>query len=664
MKAFSTESIWLRWNWTDREIENPKLLRESIETAEALGFSGLWATVDGIRYDATDRKVIQASVQASQWARCRGIAFWISVDPRQAARSLIARSGERAECLMHNLKNSDPNSLTRVRDNRFSIHLPLPEPVASPWMCDQAVQFIASGLERVFLFKTREGFIQTETVRDVTPQSRINFNLFKNEAEVFGEAACPEQEDWRVIAFIRFDTNAYDFAGMVSNDLLYQWMEDLFDAGACIDGLAWNRPGYPEKGLPISRSLIGCFKNEFGYDARDALPGLVLPMDNGAHVRIRCDYGSLVWQITAEAHRKTHSFAKTFFGSVHGSILGTLPDCGGQTCFSSIQEDPWAELKSCTVGFIDAGSLVDETRLLASCVIAKSLGVFSKGRRAMLNMPLETKQLVRTLELAALYSVDGLIALGGRQVPSSNRRQVEMQVLSLLEIDKDHSPELDFAWLNQRIATIHELTQNFFPDSNVAVVYPIDTLRAAPSETAAHYRRVLSDWIGGLVRSGLQIDVISPGLFRKGRLSSEGFRVGQRFYQAVLYPYPEILNPDSLEILSWMKKKGFPVLLGGSQPVFTTTGKRIPHLFETVFDPETDAIPNLKEWGVPSILEVPNGALATVIPIGSETLVMVLPAESGKTVRGEACLGGVRVEMETSNLAVYSIRSGKAIKSL
>jgi hypothetical protein len=264
MLRSSTQSTWLKWRWSDREIENPKLLRETIEQAEAMGFSGLWAVIDGVRYDATDRKAIQAAAQASQWARCRGIAFWISADPRQASRSLISKSGENAECLVHNLTGTDPADLPRVLQNRFSVRMGLPASLVSPWIQDQAVRFIPSGLERVFLFRIRDGRIQADTVRDVTGQSRIDFNLVRNETEIFGEAFCSEDEDWRMLAFVRFETNAYDYAGMVSNDLMYNWMENLFDAGACLDGLAWDRPGYPETGFPISRSLIGCFKTEFG----------------------------------------------------------------------------------------------------------------------------------------------------------------------------------------------------------------------------------------------------------------------------------------------------------------------------------------------------------------------------------------------------------------
>ena len=643
MRNLSTESTWLKWGWIDQEIENPKLLRETIEQAEAMGFSGLWAVIDGVRYDATDRKVIQAAAQASQWARCRGIAFWISADPRQASRSLIARSGERADCLVHHLTGTDPATLPRVLQNRFSVRMDLPAPLVSPWIQDQAVQFIPSGLERVFLFKIRDSRIQADTVRDVTGQSRIDFNLIRNEAEIFGEASCSEDEDWRVLAFVRFETNSYDFAGMVSTDLLYNWMENLFDAGACLDGLAWDRPGYPEIGFPISRSLIGCFNTEFGYDVRDALFGLALPVDNGSHVRIRCDYRSLVWQVVAEAHRRLHSFAGTFFGSIHAGILYAVPDSCDTSRFSSFQADPWAELKSCTVGLVDVDPFTDENRVLAACALAKSLGVFSKGRRALMNMPVEKGEFIRALELASLFSVEGLIETSSPINAESG---------------------LDYSWLNQRMATIHELTQNHFPEANVAVVYPIDTLRAAEVQTARQIRETLSDWISRLIRSGIQMDMISPGQFQKGRLSSEGFRVGQRFYDAVLYPYPEIMTPEALEILSWMKKKEFPILLGGSRPEWTTTGKCIPHQFDKAFDPTLDGVPNLMEWGVPPLLSAPAGALATVIRFGWETVFLLVPGKAGEKIQGEAEWGGVRFEAEAENLTVYSILADRAVRKL
>jgi len=96
--------------------------------------------------------------------------------------------------------------------------------------------FEPAGLEKAFLFQMTNRTILKDTIRDITSVSHFFTNIAKEYAEVFGNVKVPDDEEWWVMAFPKFDTNLYDYAGRNSNHLLYEFIENLFDACAHMDG--------------------------------------------------------------------------------------------------------------------------------------------------------------------------------------------------------------------------------------------------------------------------------------------------------------------------------------------------------------------------------------------------------------------------------------------
>ena len=141
------------------------------------------------------------------------------------------------------------------------------------------------------------------------------------------------------------------------------------------------------------------------------------------------------------------------------------------------------------------------------------------------------------------------------------------------------------------------------------------------------------------MKSGIQVDLISPVILKEGRLSQDHLRIRHRFYNAVIYPYPGIMDPQVLELIAVMKRMNFEVHLGGESPYFTTTGKRIPHHFAVSFDPEDDDLSPLKNGKVSPMIHAPENSLVTKVLRGVETYYMIRPYGVNGSVRGEVIDG-------------------------
>jgi len=188
---------------------------------------------------------------------------------------------------------------------------------------------------------------------------------------------------------------------------------------------------------------------------------------------------------------------------------------------------------------------------------------------------------------------------------------------------------------NKKVEKIQAITGFRFPESNTALVFPMETIMSVGPRDGESIIQQSNNLIGKLVSEGIQLDVISPILLKEGHLSPEGLHVQNRIYEAVIFPYPEVLDPAVLETISLMDQFGIPILLGGCKPKFTTKGKRIPHVFPLVFDPQDEDLSPLWDNGLKRMFKLPQGALGTCIHQKRETLFLFAPKKSGGSFSGK-----------------------------
>jgi hypothetical protein len=649
------------WVWGDEEIENPKSLKCQLLSIQQAGYSAVLAVLGNTRYEIVDSKVTRAVSQASQWAAKRGILFWFQADPRKASRFLISKTGEKTQNLfmLKDLNGGFHASnlcLGKIVDGRFEIHCSYMHGRLVPECEEGTLSFEPSGLERAFSFKMKDGVVLNRTIRDVSGETRFHVNLREGRVEVFGSFSPPDDEEWWAMAFPRFDTNLTDFAGQESNDALYGLIEDLFDAGAYLNGVTWDRGGYcGESGrLPVSLSIYNIFIFEYGYDLRDRLVALALPVDNGSHASVRHDYYSMLTEVMSDAFREFQQNVHGFFGGVETGIFHEW-ECGKSVFPATHREfaDPWIRLASSTSGmavlFLRKEDLVGTSiDAIAHLALIKSMGAFSKTESALVRIqaPLWDEQTIEYCSgVTALYSVRWMA---------------------------DASPETGaaakpdyglFSKANETAKRVEGITGFRFPESDTLLAYPYETWIAADPGIRMNLSERLHRFIGMLILNGIQLDVISSSFLRLGKPSVDGFRIGHRSYRALICPYPEILRQDAADFLALLKKRGLPALIGGSAPRMTPAGKALLFSSPQDFDPDSADLSWLDRAGIRPLLQSPPGALGSLIRNSGETFFLFCPSAPGKTFEGEARYGEVAFPIpRSSKLVIFKLSAGRSVE--
>lgn len=604
------------WQWTDKEIEDAKLLKSRLVSLSQGGFSALFVSLENTRYELMDPRVIRAMAQVSQWAEVRGLQFYFEADPRRATRSLIGKTNEFLQFLLLSKNPKGPYqlsnlTLTQVKKNRFNIWCNYRFSHRIEEIPEKYLTLQPSGLEKAYRFKMENGVIIKDTVRDITSEVRFFANIAKARVEIFGNAGVDENEkDWWVLAFPRFDTNLLDFLGRESGDAMVPFLEDLFDSGLISDGMFWTKAGFGNRSfqLPVSLSIFNSFLAEYGYDLREVLYALVLPVDDCSHIPVRCDYYRLLIDGLYSAHRDFFNAFHGFFDSVSTGVfyrwhLGSREE----PTFNS-HWNPWQGLGIGSVGCTELElatdfPLMDE--VLGVMVLARSLGVFSQGKQAIFRCVPKTKEkalLERVRDFAWMHS------------------------LQWLEESQRCDSESHFLELNRGIQTIRSITGFRFPVADVLLIYPVDTFYALDPVEAEKKRIKLIRWIGFLTRLGVQLDVCSPLQFLRGKFSNGVFRIGLRTYKKILYPYPIVISIEILDLLYALLRSDL-IWMGETMPQWTSAGDAISLPVKELFSLDNTFS---EKFSVPRMLECPPDTVATVIRHLDEVLLLVCPIEIGK----------------------------------
>jgi hypothetical protein len=138
-----------------------------------------------------------------------------------------------------------------------------------------------------------------------------------------------------------------------------------------------------------------------------------------------------------------------------------------------------------------------------------------------------------------------------------------------------------------------------------------------------------------LTKAGIQIDVISPIILEKSYFSYDGLSIGSRKYDALIFPYPEVLSQNLVKLISNISRSKFPLLLGGKLPKYTTTGKQIPFDFKLNFDPESNDLSPFYEYGIQPMIQLPENSLGTLINTPEGLLYLLCPNVYNGTMEGE-----------------------------
>ena len=670
-----SKGAFILWKWGDQEIDNLKLLREQLLDISSKGFSGVLVSLGLTRYEFINRKVLRAVAQVSQWANKRKIEFWFETDPRCSSRSFISKTEERTQHLIVARRINDGLSqkhphITKVEKSRFELRFEYSQTTHSNILQERALHLEPVSLEKAFIFQKENGVVLRDSVRDITSASHFFANVEESYVDVFGDIHIPENEEWWVIAFPKFNTNVYDYAGFQSNNLLRLFVEDLFDACTHLDGTAWGEGGTGyiiDMGcFPVSLSIYNSFHAECGYDLRNVLYGLVLNVDDGSHIRIRLDYYSLLMNTVFGAQ-------KEFYQTIHG-FLGNI-DIGIHHHFQSAANqvnnlvkgtvDPWKSLESVGSPIIEIEFIQDlkqnSQTVIPATTIAKSLGVYSNTQRVFCSTEYadySDEEFNYFIDLLALYSINLLMRISEKNLVAYMKDPIKNNSLNHINWD-------DMKKINHKINLIRDITEFKFPEANVALIFPTETIMAMGSQDAEEIVSSVNQIITRLVMAGIQIDVITPTLIKECHLFPNGLSIRSRIYESVIFPYPEVVDPSVLDIISSITKSNLPFFFGGCKPRYTTSGKKIPHIFPLTFDPQDIDLSLLRNKGIKQLFTLPENSLGTMIYQGEDILFLICPTRCGQSVEGDLQYQRISFSIpKSSSLVIFRKRKYKKVEQL
>ncbi|MEJ2628070.1 MAG: hypothetical protein P8078_05905, partial [bacterium] len=507
------------WNWNDNEIINPRNLRPQIELLLKQGFSGIFTNTGNTRYSIDNPVTLRAISQVSQWACRRHLEFFLQIDPRQYSRPLIYKTGERTKNILLTRKSHlsverKNLNITPVQDNSYHIRIHYPDKISDSLMQDKALSFEPHCLEKAFLFKLIKGKIVKDTINDITDTACFSADIINNWVEIFGRVGVPSPKDWYVAVFPKFNTNLYDFAGRDSNDILLEFIEEFFDAFINIQGIIWGRRDFGyisgSNRIPVSLSIYNSFKAEYGYDLADFLLSLILEMDDKSHIKVRLDYYNLLMELIYDGVQEFHSMLNSFF---HGVDISSYFSPHNQDHINRGNVDPWRSLDRATIIFSESSKAEKRKGradlFLTSLVMAKSLSVHSKKKKVYHKIDLSAispEQLSFWIDLMSLYSIEYLIENKNIILESPNK--------------------LPYKQFNKKINTIRNLTGFVAPESDYAFIFPIETVITCDLSQSEKIINRVYELIAKLILAGIQIDVLSPVLLKKGKISDNSLNIG------------------------------------------------------------------------------------------------------------------------------------------
>ncbi|MFT3828337.1 MAG: hypothetical protein QM691_01395 [Opitutaceae bacterium] len=673
------------WTWQDREIENPEVLLAELRDLKAAGFDGLFTMPRATRYHLFDDEMTAAVQLASEACRREGIKFIWGPDPRFAAHPIVAETGYGAEVLLTGLDfmakrpaadspETDPErqllNECRVEGGRYSLRFNYPVRRDIHMLTEVSMWFNPVGVDRVIAYRrSGDGKVLADSVRDITAGHHFFVNRALSYVEVFGRVQLPAGE-WWVVAFPRFRTNLYAFDAPEHEKRMIALLDRYKARGIAFDGFWWDEPGYTLQfgQYAISDRIYADFRAKYGYDLRENLHALLLPLDDGRHLRVRHDYFQLLMDYVFGAEHRFWQAGEKRFGPLRMGIHHNWHSMPDNIYHGSA--DPWRGLEAVDAGYTDdsgfegyfSGSLARRFEQVSYMIQAASLGRFSRSGKAFYNrwgvkygpevaaywndlMPLFSNQW-----LQHSYGSTGAIG-GGRDFGPGFPNHPTWPLLP--------------GWI-EKTRRVHAITGYRLPLAEVAVVYPVPTvLVGREPENDALINRV-NRLVGAMPAAGVGVDAISESFFAEGKLEAGAFVVRGQRYRAVVLPHARVLSAAGLVQVRTLLAAKFPIHFTEELPAVTIDGAPIALTgaavaFKTPDDATT--LPELIEsLHLPSMLTRLPGAYVSALPgEGDTTLVLVMPIEPGATVAGEMACRGVRFTVApTSTLAIYEVGAAGA----
>ncbi len=664
-----TPDTLMVWTLTDDVIERGDLLGRQFEEIRAKGFGGVATYVRCSRYTWHDPPAMKALSAVGRLCRSAGIAHWTGPDPRFVSRVLITRSEGLTVLLFGNRSRADivPHLVPAV-EGRFSVRCDLP-PRHVHTLNEVAIEYEPVGIVRVYAVRFAEGEQSPTEVRNITRQARFFYNARDRYVEAFGRVPGSSRENWKVLAFFAARTNHVDYSSSTQISRYLALLRDLRRSGCAADGIMWDEPGFTctYGTLPYSPAIRRAYARQNGRAIERELWKLALDAPDQTHVRVRTTYYRVIQATLSRAnHVTTRQIQRLWGKDAVSGIHDTWHFESADMCdMNHGSLDLWAAAKAKTGGFVDLGG-VDKLRdpnspwyahLAAMNVVAASLGKITTGRYAYNNLwtvgddggeGWQTAVLAHCVDAMALFGLRWLAHAYGPVGTIGEERTFLGS--PFLPGYPEHSTWPHFPEWNRRLAAHLNAVSHRLPQSNVLLIFPVETLYALADPRADAAAGMVFRLILALLDERYQVDVLAPSVCEEGRWSGGKLLVGKQAYDAVVYPSPAVIRPSLARVI---RSEPGRLLFVGRRPGLRLNGHASP--------PSTAAVActtdQILEWlsATRRPVEAPRGCWATMTALGKGTMVCLMPSRLGGHFGGDVRFDGrtVTIPEMTGLVRIY-----------
>jgi hypothetical protein len=557
------------WSVTDEVVESEVVRAREFHDIRAAGFSGVMAFVRCSRYSWDDPLALLALRHIAAMCRREGMHCWLVPDPRLVSHKLVGDTSGLELVLFGNAGRAEIVPHTAALHNGgFTVRCALP-PRHVHTLTEVAVEFRPRRIARAYALRLREGKVEKGGLVDVTSATRMFYNARDRYVEAFGRFSAKDEGEWRILAFFHVGTNHFDFSDIRQRKAYAGLLKNLQQSAPRIGGVAWDEPGFTcvYGSLPFSPSIRRRYRRLAGEDLAEDLWKLAYEAVDGSHLVCRMAYYESVQEVMQQAEQDLDVRARKLWGP--GTVLGihdTWHFESADMCdMNHGSLDLWQTVRAKSGGFVDLGGVQElantesgyYAHLAALSIIAATLGKLSRGgyaynnlwtvgddegdgsqRRAM-DHCVKVMALFGTRWLAHAYGPVGTVGqertfLGSPPLPGYPH----------------HSTWQDFPRWNSFFTRRLSMLENRLPESNVLVLYPLETLYALADTRADLAARGIFELLLLLLDHHYHVDVIGTtrarfGFWRGGRVCVDGLE-----YNYVIYPYPAVFDERMRRTLS------------------------------------------------------------------------------------------------------------------
>jgi hypothetical protein len=650
------------WSITDAVIENRAVREEQFDDLVKAGFSGVAAFVRCSRYSWDDPLAVEACRHIGDLCRKHGMSCWLGPDPRFVSHKLSSDYSGLELLLFGNAPRGDvvPNTAT-IQGGRYSIRCIL-SPRHVHTLTEAAVEFYPLGLARVYAFKRGTTRMGAKDLIDITSGARLYHNARDRYVEAFGSVPAEIDDHWSVLAFFQVRTNHVDFSNRLHLQRYGKMLARLKTAGCSPDGIMWDEPGYTcvYGALPYSPAIRKSYQGERKCPLDRDLWKIVFEAHDRSEVPVRLAYYRSVQNSILDAELHLQKVVRRLWGL--RTVLGihdTWHFESADMCdMNHGSLDLWKTARAKSAGFVDlggVGALRDASsshyaHLAAMSVIAASLGKTRKSGVAYNNLwtvgdddgqGWQRECMEHCVKIMALFGTRWLAhAYGPAGTVGQERTFLGSPPLPGYP---DHSTWPLFPRWNTLLSSELKKTGHVLPQSNLLLVYPVETLYALADHRADRVAADIFSLLLSLLDMHFHVDVLSTSAVQHARWKNKRFSSGTEKYDFVLSPYPGVVGRSLLRLLTRGKERSACVF---DRPTLFEDGKKVPASAHDSLSGINEVLDRLQSLPGLRPVQAPPDCWVTMTPVRQGTLVSLAPSRVGRRFGGEVRFNGQTIILE------------------